>query len=61
MKEHGHPMVEGRNVIMVVTLMIKVTSVQVYTPTALLLGELAALFIVLLEKFDMIDCYKVIT
>ena len=42
--------------IMVVTLMIKVTNVQVYPSTALVLGELgelAALVTVLLEKYNM--------
>jgi hypothetical protein len=41
-------MVEGRYVIMMATLMIKVTIAQVYTSTALLLGELTALLLVLL-------------
>ena len=41
-------MVEGGNVIVVVSLMIKVTSVQVWPSIALLLGELATLVTVLL-------------
>ena len=54
-------MVEGRLVIVVVTLMINVTSAQVYTSTALLPGELAALVADLVEKFDVIDSHQVIS